>query len=309
MIQWLTKDWGLKLISLILAVGLWYYAVGEESVEVTRVVPLSIQLKNEKISILKTSAKNVQITLAAPRGLISDLASEEILAVHEIGGDVKTAGEYTFRLEPRDIKITTPQIRVTAIKPEVVHVTIDELIVQKLKIEPNLVGEPAFGYKVMVDQIEVDPNALLVEGPKGELEKMAALKTENIDLVGRIRSFRRTVELDIPSNMKPMSDALVDLYVPIQEESGEKLFENIPVKILELPEEDAKIELDPQNISFTLKGPQKQLESLEPSKIFVYVDLSSLSSGQHEVPVSMLLPDTVSRKDDAPLLVRVKIKK
>ena len=82
MIQWLTRDWGLKLISLLLAVGLWYYAVGEESIEVTRVVPLEIKITNPQMSILETSTRLVQVTLTAPRALLSDLASAEIRAVH-----------------------------------------------------------------------------------------------------------------------------------------------------------------------------------------------------------------------------------
>ena len=57
MLKWLTHDWGLKLISFILAVGLWYYAVGEESVEVERTIPLEIEVMNEQMSVLDSSVR------------------------------------------------------------------------------------------------------------------------------------------------------------------------------------------------------------------------------------------------------------
>ena len=309
MIQWLTRDWGMKLISFALALGLWYYAISEESVEVTRTVPLEIKLKNEKMSVLSTSERHVQVTLSAPRALLSDLTSEEIQAVHEIGSEVKTAGDYSFRLESREIKVPTPQIRVTAIMPETVAVTLDELIVQKLKIMPNFVGEPAFGYKVREDQILLDPNAILVEGPKGKLEKLDSIKTEPIDLVGRVRPVRRTVKLTIPPNLKPLGEPLVDIYIPISEEFDEKAFKDIPVRVLKPSEREMKLELNPKMISFTLKGSRRELEKLVPEKLLAYADISSLQPGEHEIPVNLILPENVSVKDNAPLTVKAIIKK
>ncbi|HXV28274.1 MAG TPA: CdaR family protein [bacterium] len=305
----MTRNWQLKLVSLALAVGLWFYAIGEESVEVTRTVPLTIKLKNEKMSVLTTSVSHIQVTLAAPRALLSDLTSEQIQAEHEIGNEVKTAGEYSFRLEAREIKLPVPQIRVTDIMPEVVGVTLDELIVQKVKIQPNFVGEPAFGYKVRESEIQLDPNATLVEGPKGQLEKMEALKTEPIDLVGRVRPLRRTVGLILPPNIKALSETLVDIYIPIVEEFDEKKFENIPVKILKSSQRDLKIELIPAAISFVLKGSRRQLENFTADKILAYVDISSLDPGQHDVPVQLVLPENVSLKDNTPLTIRAVLKK
>jgi YbbR domain-containing protein len=309
MIQWLTRDWGLKLISLALAVGLWYYAIGEESIEITRTIPLEIKLKNEKMSILKTSVDYVQATLSAPRSLLSDLTSGEIRAVHEIGSEVKTAGDYSFRLESREIKLPAPQIRVTDIMPEAIAVTVDELIVQKLKIKPNFVGEPAIGYKVKETRIQMDPNAILVEGPKGQLENLEAIKTEPIDLVGRVRSVRRTVLLNIPSNLKPLSEAVVDIYIPIEEEFDEKRFENIPIKILKSSQRDVKVELNPSVISFVVKGPRRQLEGLLPEKILVYIDISALQPGTHDISISLILPPDVSLKEEEPLTVKTTIRK
>ena len=309
MIALLTRDWGLKLIALLLAIGLWYYAVGEESIEVTRTIPLTLEIKNEQMSILETSAHTVQVTLSAPRALLSEMTSKEIQATHEIGSDIQAAGDYSFRLESREIKLPTPQVRVVKISPEIIHATIDELIVQKTKIEPYIVGDPAIGYKVREDEIQLDPNAILIEGPKGYLEKLGSIRTERIDLVGRIRSFRRTVQLELPSNIKPLSESLVDVFIPIREEFGEKEFTDISVKILNLPDQKMTAELEPEKITFVLKGSQRRLEKLASEPILAYLDLSNYDAGEHDIPVEVMLPEDVRLKDDLPLTIKTTLKK
>ncbi len=308
MMKWLTRDWGIKLVSLILAIGLWYYAVGEEGIEVTRNVPLEIKVLSPQMSILKTSAKTVQVTFRTPRGLLSELATEEIRALHAIDGKINKAGDYSFRLEAREIRIKTPQVRILKVEPESIQVTLDEMIVKKVEIQPQFTGEPAFGYNLRKNEIELNPNAVLVEGPKRQLEKLDGIKTESLNLVGRTRSFRQTVSLDLPAPVKLIGEPLIDIYVPIQEESDEKKFENIPIRVLKSSGGSEKIEVEPPAITFTLKGSKKKFEKMTAEKISAYVNISSLDPGTYDLPVEFFLPEEVSVKGD-PLKVKVTIKK
>ncbi len=307
---WLKKDWGLKIISLVLATGLWYYAMGEENIEVTRVVPLKVQMANPKMTISDISTQVVQVTLSAPRAMIVNLASQEIQVVHQIGADIKTAGEYSFRVEPGEVQLPNFQIRVMRIIPETVTVKLDEVIVQKLEIQPDFVGEPAIGYKILQEEIKMDPNAVLAEGPKGVLEKMTSAKTDPINLVGRIRSFNRTTRIQLPKNVKPVSGSLVDIYIPIREEFDEKEFKDVPVRILKGPETNGNgAELDPEKVSFVLKGSKRVLEKLQPETLLAYVDISGLKKGDHELPLQVVLPEALSLKEKQPIMIKVVIGK
>lgn len=308
--QWLTHNWGLKIISLVLAVGTWYYAVGEENIEVMRVIPLKVQMSNTQMTVSEISAKVVQVTLSAPRALIVNLASQDIQAVHKIGPEIKTAGEYSFRLEPPEINVPSFQIRVVKILPEIVNVKLDELIVQKLEIQPDFVGEPAVGYKLLSDELRMDPNAILTKGPKGVLEKMKSAKTEPIDLVGRIRSFYRTVEVKLPAGVKPMSESLVNVYIPIREEFGEKELKDIPVRILRAPAASGSgvVDLNPDKVTLVLKGSKLSLEKLSSETLLAYVDLADLTKGDYELPLQVLLPENVNLKDKEPVKIKVAIR-
>jgi len=306
--QWITRNWGLKVISLVLAIGTWYYAVGEENIEVTRVIPLKIQMASSQMTVSEISAKVVQVTLSAPRTLIVNLASQDIQAVHKIGPEIKTAGEYSFRLEPSEISVPNFQIRVVKIVPEAVTVKLDELIVQKLEIQPNFVGEPAVGYKLLADELRMDPNAVLAQGPKGVLEKMKSAMTEPIDLVGRIRSFYRTVQVKLPSGVKAMSESLVNVYIPIREEFGEKEFKDVPVRILRSPAASGVVDLNPDKVTLVLKGSKLYLEKLASETLLAYVDLADLTKGDYDLSLQVVLPENVSLKDKTPIKIKAAIR-
>jgi YbbR domain-containing protein len=306
--KWLTHNWGLKIISFVLAMGTWYYAVGEENIEVTRVIPLKIQMSSAEMTVSEISARVVQVTLSAPRVLIVNLASQDIQAVHKIGPEIKTAGEYSFRLEPSEISLPSFQIRVIRIVPESVTVKLDELILQKLEIQPDFVGEPAVGYKLLADELRMDPNAILTKGPKGVLEKMKSAKTEPIDLVGRIKSFYRTVQVKLPSGVKPMSESLVNVYIPIREEFGEKELKDVPVRILRASAASGVVDLNPDKVTLVLKGSKLSLEKLAPENLLAYVDLADLKKGDYDLLLQVVLPENVSFKDKEPIKVKAAIR-
>lgn len=305
---WLRYNWGLKAISFILAVGLWYYAVGEENIEVTRVIPLKVVLENEQMTISDASTQVVEVTLSAPRSLIVNLASQGMQAVHQIGKEIKTTGEYSFRVEPGEIQLPSFRVRVINIKPLSVTVKLDELIVQKLEIQPEFKGEPAIGYKLLMDQVRLDPNAVLAQGPKGVLEKMTSAKTEPIDLVGRIRSFHRTVEVRLPAGVKSMGESLINVYIPLREEFDEKEFQEVPVRILRAPGSNGTVDLDPEKVSFILKGSKRYLEKLASDQILAYVDLGESKKGEYELPLQVVLPENVSLKETQPIQVKVSVR-
>jgi YbbR domain-containing protein len=194
------------------------------------------------------------------------------------------------------------------IEPESVHVTLDELIVKKMEIKAQFIGEPAFGYNLKTTDIELNPNAVLVEGPKGQLEKLDAIRTERINLVGRTRSFRQTVSLDLPANVKLIGEPLIDIYIPIQEESDEKIFENITVRILRPAAGYEKVDVNPAAISFTLKGAKKQLETITAEKLFAYVNVADLQPGDYDLPVEFFLPEGVAVKGD-PIKIKTAIRR
>ncbi len=304
---WLTENWGLKLISLLLAIGFWFYVVGEESIEITKTIPLEIRVPNEKLSVVKSSTAFLEVTLQSPRHLFSALSSSSISARHKIEG-VQKAGDYSFNVGANDFSIPTPEIRIVKILPSFVTVTLDEVIVKKLSIEVDFVGEPAYGYRVDRETIELDPNAVLVEGPKTALEKMDTIKTEPVQLVGRVRSFRRTVKIRPGPEMKVLGDGVTEVQIPIKAEFSERELPDIRVKPLGVPSGGFTAQLVAEKVSIILKGPRALLDKIVASDILAYADVDNLKEGAQDVPVKLILPQDVVLKNEPPV-VSVEVKR
>ncbi len=307
LISWLVNNWALKLVSLILAIGFWFYVVGEESIEFTKTIPIEILSPNEKLSIIKSSNSFLEVTFQSPRHLFSALSSANITARHKIQGAEK-AGEYSFNVQSSDFSLPAPEIRITKIFPLYITVTLDEMIVKKLSVTVDRVGDPAFGYRVDEKIIDLDPNAVLVEGPKAVLEKMDTIKTEPIQLVGRVRSFRRTVRIHQGLELKIVGDGITEVQIPIFPEVAEKELKDIPVKPLGVPSNDYRAELKAHDVPIVLAGPRAVLDQMVPNDILAYVDVDGLKEGTYQVPVKFILPRDVILKKDPPA-VSVEVKK
>lgn len=300
-LSWITNNFWLKLASLLLAVGFWFYVVGEESIEITKTVPLEIKTDSEKVSLVKSSTSYLEVTLESPRHLLSVLSSRDAKAVHIIR-DAEKAGDYSFNVSSKDLILPAAEARVTKIFPSYVTVSLDEVIVKKLPIEVDLIGEPAYGYRADTEAIELDPNAVLVEGPKAILEKMDSIQTEPVQLVGRIRTFRRRVKVREFPEVKPLGEAITEIQVPVIAEFSEKEFLDVPVKPLGSPIARHYVRLEMDRISFTLKGPRAVLDTVDTDQILAFVSVEDLKEGLHELPLKLILPTDLSIKGEPPLV-------
>ncbi len=304
---WLTENWGLKLISLLLAIGFWFYVVGEESIEITKTIPLEMLPPNEKLSVVKSSTAFLEVTFQSSRHLFSALSSSSISAHHKIEG-IQKAGDYSFNVGSGDFSIPTPEIRIVKIFPSFVTVTLDEVIVKKLSLEVDFVGEPAYGYRVDQEAIELDPNAVLVEGSKTALEKIDTAKTEPVQLVGRVRSFRRTVKIRSGPEMKVMGEGFTEVQIPIKAEFAERELPDVVVKPLGTPSSDLYARLNTEKVVVVLKGPRALLDKLAAGDLLAYVEVEGLKEGTHDVPVKLILPQDIVLKNEPPV-ASIEIKK
>ena len=297
----------LQIISLFIAVILWLYAVGEQSVEVTLKAPLRVSPPAGRMTVLKSSLQDITLRLSVPRNVLSMLSPQSVHAYHQIKG-VESAGEYNFHIELKDISLPPGNIRVLEIYPEAVTVTLDELIVQKLPIRVTLDGEPAHGYLVEKDKIEFNPNAALIEGPKGKLEKLEAIPTESLDVVGRTRSFRRKVGLSLDPDLRSITkDLMIDVFVPIRREYTVNVLHDVPVKIMGTAQKFSLVSIEPEKVSFALSGPKMILDKLTNDDLMAFVDVSELEKGDHDIPLRLKLPNEVSLNHDPPL-IKVRLK-
>jgi len=288
------------LLSLILAIGLWAYIMGEESIEVAENVALQIKTP-EGLTVVNKSEKMVTMTVSVPKNIVGILERQPIAVEHTIV-DVVETGMFSFDLKAQDVKRPSALIKVKQIVPERIVVTIDKVINKRLPIVANLINEPAAGYKVDKDALQIDPNAVLVSGAQSVLEKTDFILTEPIDTIGRIRSFRKKANLEVSSDYEILNPSLIDVFVPLFEAFAQKEFKDVSIRLLNNPKRMADVTLAPDKVTFTLRGPGKAIESLDASKLLAYVDIVQLEVGKYKLPLQLTLPAGVALTETVPVI-------
>jgi YbbR domain-containing protein len=183
------KNWGLKLVSFLLALILWFTLIPEEKTfsEKSLTVPLEIHNLPPQMELVERPLQSVEVTIRAPNRLIPQISSANVHAVLNLQKASVAQTSYSLN---RDM-VSIPQgAEVKEIYPSQVSLKLEmtkEIIVD---VEANLIGELAEGYQI--ESVKIVPNRILIKGPESKIKEGMVVQTIPID----ISSFSQTTELE-----------------------------------------------------------------------------------------------------------------
>jgi len=196
MFKLLTENWALKLLSLVFALILWFFVMGERKLERSYAVPLEMKNIQEGMMVANDVPSRVDVRINGPRTLLMNLHSEDMRIVIDL--KELPIGLTSFkRLEDR-LNIPAP-LKVTRMSPSYVDVKLDRLETRTVPIKPVLSGRPAPGLKV--ETVTVVPEAVAVEGAAEELKTLQQVKTAPLNIEGISSNLVEVVPLDFSGKL------------------------------------------------------------------------------------------------------------
>jgi YbbR domain-containing protein len=169
----------LKLVSLLLAIGLWMVVARDPIAEVEMKVPIEFRNLPEDLEIDSASFTEAQIRVRGPERVIHRLGVADVRAEIDLAG--VRPGERTFDLTGRQIHV--PQdVKVVQIIPGQFHLSFDNRATRVVEVRPRVTGTFASGLRVA--QVIADPPNIPIIGPRGHVEKVEAATTDVIDASG-----------------------------------------------------------------------------------------------------------------------------
>jgi len=170
---------GLKVVSLLLAVGLWLAVARDPIAEVEVLVPIEFQNLPDKLEIDSANATEVRIRVRGPERLIHRLQTADVHA--EINLATVRPGERTFDLSSTQIHV--PQdLEVVQIIPGQFHLSFDDRESRRIEVRPRVTGNFANGLRVT--QVVADPPDVMITGPRHRVDAVEAATTDPIDATG-----------------------------------------------------------------------------------------------------------------------------
>ncbi len=170
---------GLKLVSLLLAVGLWLAVAHDLPAEIEVKVPLEFRNLPDNLEIDSASFTEAQIRIRGPERVIHRLQPADVRA--EIDLTNVHPGERTFDLNGGQIHVPQ-EVEVVQIIPGQFHLSFDNRASRVVEIRPRVIGNFANGMRV--EQVIADPSQVMIAGPQRRVEAVEAATTDPVDVSG-----------------------------------------------------------------------------------------------------------------------------
>jgi len=175
--RYVLHNFTLKLLSLLLAAGLWMMiARDEQPAEVALHAPIVFKNVPQHLEISTELIPEAQIRLRGPERAIHQLQPNEIHAEIDLA-DVQP-GVRTFDLTSQLVRHPR-EVHIVQVVPSQLQLTFDTRLTREVEIRPNIIGL-ADGEKI----VKTDPPRIMITGPKRHVEKIDAATTDPIDATG-----------------------------------------------------------------------------------------------------------------------------
>ncbi len=187
----LVKNWGLKLLSLILATLLWVFVVGEQQSEVGYTVPLELKSIPSGLMVANEVPSLVDVRIVGPRTLLMNLSPKNVGITVDLG-DLE-AGLTSFKRLDERLNIPSG-LKVTRLSPSYVDVKLERVRTRMVPVRVVLRGEADEGHQL--GQVRASPARVEIEGAESEIKAVNEVATEEIDIQSLRESFSQMVPLD-----------------------------------------------------------------------------------------------------------------
>ena len=191
MLSQLSENWILKLLSLIFALVLWFFVMGERRQEIGFSVPLKLENIPQNLMVANEVPNLVDVRISGPRTLLMNLSPQDI----SISVDLKDLKPGLTSFKRLDEKLNIPSaLKVTRLSPSFVDVKLERIKEKQVPVVISVEGEPAAGFRLV--ETKLSPAKVVVVGAEGELKDIREVPTEAVSLTDVTESFSLMVPLN-----------------------------------------------------------------------------------------------------------------
>jgi YbbR domain-containing protein len=180
--RYILHNFSLKVLSLLLASGLWLVVKRDPRAQVELAVPIEFHHFPENLEIASSYVPQAEVRLAGPERAIRQVRSADVHLEIDLRGT--GVGERTFDLVAQRVRLPR-ELEVLQIVPGQVHLAFDTREVKQVDIHPRVTGQFADGLRVA--RVLADPPTIFVSGPRLHVQAADAATTDPIDASGTMQ--------------------------------------------------------------------------------------------------------------------------
>jgi YbbR domain-containing protein len=181
--KYVLKNLPFKLISLAIAIMLWW-AVGRDSyIEIPITVPLEFQHAPSNLEITSDYPFQAQVTLRGPEHLLQEVRPSQVHAILDLEGG--EPGERTYDLSTGQVQVPR-NIKVVQVVPAQFHISFDPRSTRTVEVQPRVIGKLLSGYGMKPPVAR--PDKVTIVGPERRVNLITNAMTDPVDATGVVGS-------------------------------------------------------------------------------------------------------------------------
>ncbi len=179
--RYVLRHFWMKVVSLLLAAGLWLAIQRDPVTEVLLTVPIEFHNFPDNLEIASQDAPQAQVRMRGPERVIRQLRQPDVHVVIDLTGT--KIGERTIDLTAQNVR-EPREIEVVQIVPGQLHMTFDMRMIRQVEVRPRVTGTFASGLRIA--QVLADPAFITISGPRRQVESAESATTDPVDVSGTV---------------------------------------------------------------------------------------------------------------------------
>lgn len=272
----------------------------------TKIIPIKIQVTGKEAEGFYRHPEVIEpqsITIYGAESLVQSVV-QGIIQVNLKNDESTIEQSLPIRLIDADERIVDSEY--VKLRQENAMVTIPIYPTKALAIKPNILGKPAEGF--IVENVEVEPKNLNVNGYASIVNKLEEMVTEVVDIQGTKKDVNVTVNLQQIEGLfiSPSQSQQVNVIVRVSETIIDKSFVLNDI-IFKNPPDGNTVKVVNEPITIRVKGPYTIVNPMTVSVFEPTVDLAGLEPGEYQLPLTVLIPEGTEKIDMTSEVVTVNI--
>ena len=222
-------NWGLKLISLAIAVILWFLVVKIDDPKDTRSfsdIPVTLvntellEQENKAYEVLDNTDTLRRVTVEVPKSVLDQLRASDIVAKADVS-KLTEINTIVIEYDIQNVDVDVDAADITG-SHDVVKLSVEEKSSKWVRVVAGITGEVAEGY--IVSSYTADQTLIEISGPKSAVDKVSYVAVD-IDVTGATRDVSAYIEtqlydadgnlLNLPSIVKNSDGNYVHMEVEV----------------------------------------------------------------------------------------------
>ena len=291
------RDWPLKLLALVCAVMLWFYAEAEKNPLMDMQFDIPVQYVNQAEDYVVDSAvQTVRVTVKGKEVELSGLRSDDFTAIVDLSDAETGTKEYKIEVE------SSAAVERFTWQPLKAAVQIDRKASREVPVRVRTTGNAVDNMQVA--STEVLPNTVVITGLESRLEEITDVETEVIDISNLSADTVVDAKLYLPEGIAVQGDEQIQVRFVMQ---ADQRHVSAEIELRNLPS-GMQADLSRTSADIVVSGRSELLhDSQELNRLKLYVDASNLTAGAHVLPVQLEYSGSLNVEEFRPQSVTVTV--